>query len=68
MAQIAGFGLPDEGDKIVVGGLVYEWGVVEEIDEYHERWGWMVFCSLQDAHMFCREKALPKYETLPRYD
>jgi hypothetical protein len=65
---IAGFGLPEEGDKVVVGGLVYEWDVVEEIDEHHERWGWVVFCPLQDAHFLCREKTLPKYETLPRYD
>ena len=68
MAQIAGFGLPEEGEKIVVGGLVYEWDVIEEIDEYHERWGWVVFCPLQDAHFLCSEKTLPKYATLPRYD
>ena len=66
--NIAGFGLPDEGERVVCGAIVYEWAVVHEIDEFHEQWGWSPFCHIADAKHLCEESELPVVTVLPLYE
>lgn len=65
---VAGFGLPNEGEMVVCGKYVYEWDVVEEIDEFHERWGWSLFCPVVDAAKVYGLRNLPVVQSLPQYD
>ena len=66
--EIAGFGLPSEGDMVVCGKYVYEWDVVEEIDDFHERWGWKLFSPVVDAARVYGLNNIPVVQSLPQYD
>lgn len=65
---IAGFGLPRHGELIACRGIVYEWDVIEEVDEYYERWGWCVLCSASDSFSLYKIKSVPVVEELPLFD
>ncbi len=67
--EIAAFGLPDDGDKIVCGNYVYEWDEVEEVDEFRVRWGWSLICHVADAAtVHGIRESLPVFSTLPQYN
>lgn len=66
--SIAGFGLPNDGEMVICGSYVYEWDVLEEVDEHHERWGWNLFCPVSDATRVYNLMNLPVVQFLPQYN
>jgi hypothetical protein len=68
MAQVAGFGLPKEGEVVVCKGMAYEWEVVEEIGEHFERWGWSLLCPACDLQRVFGVTSGHIVESLPVFD